>query len=178
MRVSSTVSAIVHRLVLVGAFVIALAPDGRAQQSGNVASNVASNASTSSTTETSEPKQRVAVTTRALARGTVLTADDFELRDTTLHYPLPVDAPTVAAGWVTRRAFNAGEVLREPAVEAPSVVNANSPVKVEWTDGNVSISIAGIAARNAALGERVPVRTANGRRIEATVVGPGRVRID
>lgn len=176
MRVSSTVSAIVHRLVLVGAFLIALAPEGRAQQA-NAATTSASSTSASNV-EANEPKQRVAVTTRALARGTVLTADDFELRDTTLHRPLPGDAPTVTAGWVTRRAINAGEVLREPAVEAPSVVNANSPVKVEWTDGNVSISIAGIAARNAALGERVPVRTANGRRIEATVVGPGRVRID
>jgi flagella basal body P-ring formation protein FlgA len=175
-RVSSTVSAIVHRLVLVGAFLIALAPEGRAQQAN--AATTSAPSTSASIVEANEPKQRVAVTTRALARGTVLTADDFELRDTTLHRPLPGDAPTVTAGWVTRRAFNAGEVLREPAVEAPSVVNANSPVKVEWTDGNVSISIAGIAARNAALGERVPVRTANGRRIEATVVGPGRVRID
>lgn len=177
MRVSSTISAIVHRLVLAGAFLIALAPDSRAQQSANAA-NSSANASTSATAEASEPKQRVAVTTRALARGTVLSADDFELRDTTLHYPLPVDAPTVTAGWVTRRAFNAGEVLREPAVEAPSVVNANSPVKVEWTDGNVTISIVGIASRNAALGERVPVRIASGKRIEATVIAPGRVRLD
>ena len=35
-----------------------------------------------------------------------------------------------------------------------------------------------IVTRNAALGERVTVRTALGHRIDATVIAPGRVRID
>ena len=55
---------------------------------------------------------------------------------------------------------------------------ANAAVLIEWADGNVSLTIHGIASRNGALGERIPVRSDLGKRFEATVVAPGRVRID
>ncbi|HEY4306811.1 MAG TPA: flagellar basal body P-ring formation chaperone FlgA [Gemmatimonadaceae bacterium] len=125
-----------------------------------------------------QPKVRVAVATRALVRGAVLSADDFEMRDTTVRFASPSDATPVAAGWVARRSFNAGEVLRSPAVEAPAVINANSPVLIQWSDGSVSLTVHGVAQRNGALGERIPVRSDLGKRFDATVVGPGRVRID
>jgi flagella basal body P-ring formation protein FlgA len=120
--------------------------------------------------------RRVAVATRAIARGAVLSADDFIYRDTTLRAPL--DTNQVAAGWVTRRSIMAGEVLRTPAVEPPNVINANTPVQVEYNDGGVRLTIRGTATKAGALGERVTVRTELGNRIEATVVAPGRVRID
>jgi flagella basal body P-ring formation protein FlgA len=121
---------------------------------------------------------RVAVATRTLPRGAVLGEGDFELRDTTLKYAgSQPDTTPVAAGWVTRRTINAGEILREPAVEAPAIVDANSPVLIEWRDGSVRITVAGIAARDGAMGDRIPVRTESGKRFEATVVAPGRVRI-
>lgn len=120
--------------------------------------------------------QRVPVATRMIARGAVLSAGDFEYRDTTSR--IPADTNKVAAGWVTRRTIFAGEILRAPAVEAPSLVNANSPVQVEFVDGNVTLSVIGTATRSASMGERVPVRMEFGKRIEGTVVAPGRVRID
>jgi len=122
---------------------------------------------------------RIAIATRTLPRGSVLAQGDFELRDTTLKYAgSQPDTTPVAAGWVTRRTINAGEILRSPAVEAPAVVNANSPVLIEWKDGSVSLTVNGTAARDGALGERIPVRSENGKRFEATVVAAGRVRID
>lgn len=123
-----------------------------------------------------QPMRRAAVATRALARGTVLSVDDFVFRDTTVRGP--ADTARVDAGWVTRRTINAGEVLRAPAVEPPTIVTANQPVEIEWKDHNVRLTLRGIAGRNAALGERVPVRTELGRRVDATVVAPGRVRLD
>jgi flagella basal body P-ring formation protein FlgA len=65
-----------------------------------------------------------------------------------------------------------------PAVERPAVVSANEPVDVEWADRNVMLTIRGVVTRSAALGERVTVRTDLGHRVDATVIGPGRVRID
>ncbi len=125
------------------------------------------------------PVKRVAIAARAIARGTVLSADDFVVRDTAVRViGLLPDTTPVTAGWVARRSFAAGEILRAPAVEGPSAVNANSAVQVEFVDQNVSLTLRGVAARNAAIGERVPVRTEMGKRIEATVVAPGRVRID
>jgi flagella basal body P-ring formation protein FlgA len=122
------------------------------------------------------PTRRMPIALHTIARGAVLTADDFEYRDTTTY--LAPDANQIAAGWVTRRTINTGEILHAPAVEPPTIVSANSTVVVEWVDGNVSITIRGVAARNGSLGERVPVRTELGKRIEGTVVAPGRVRID
>jgi len=120
--------------------------------------------------------QRVAVATRTLPRGTVLTANDFALRDTTVRGPR--DAMPAGEGWVTRRLIGVGEVLRMPSVERPHAVTANQPVELEWQDDNVKLTIRGIATRNAALGERITVRTDSGRRVEATVVAPGRLRLD
>jgi flagella basal body P-ring formation protein FlgA len=122
--------------------------------------------------------RRVAVATRAIARGAVLTAGDFAVRDTVIRGAISTDTNTIAAGWVTRRSIAAGEILHAPAVEAPAVVLANSAVQVEFADHNVSLTVRGIAARSGALGERVPVRTELGKRIDAVVVAPGRVRID
>lgn len=122
------------------------------------------------------PTRRAAIATRALARGTVLNSDDFVFRDTT--FIGAADTARIDAGWVTRRSFAAGEVLRTPAVEPPTIVSANQPVEIEWRDQNVRLTLRGIAARNGALGERVPVRTALGRRLDAVVVAPGRVRLD
>jgi flagella basal body P-ring formation protein FlgA len=61
------------------------------------------------------------------------------------------------------------------------VVSANSPVQVEYADGGVRLTMRGIAARNGSIGERVPVRIDTGssmRRVEGTVIAPGRIRID
>lgn len=118
----------------------------------------------------------MAFATRAIARGAVLTANDFEYRDSTSRAPL--DTNQISSGWVTRRTIAAGEVLREPAVEPPDLVSANEPVEIEWKDQNISLTMRGTATRNGALGEHVTVRTEQGKRIEATVVAAGRVRID
>jgi flagella basal body P-ring formation protein FlgA len=125
------------------------------------------------------PVRRVAVAMHAIARGAVLGADDFALRDTSIRViGMMPDTTPVSAGWVTRRAYTAGEILRTPGVEAPTAVNANTSVQVEFADKNVSLTVRGVVARNGAIGDRVPVRTEMGQRIEATVVAPGRVRID
>jgi flagella basal body P-ring formation protein FlgA len=118
---------------------------------------------------------RVAVATRTIARGTVLAAGDFVLRDTTLRGPS--DTTTVGEGWVARRLIGSGEILRMPAVERPRMINANQAVQLEWSDSNVTLVLRGIATRNAALGDRIAVRTDSGRRVEATVVAPGRLRL-
>jgi flagella basal body P-ring formation protein FlgA len=122
------------------------------------------------------PTHRIAVATRALPRGVVLLASDFELRDTTMRGT--PDTTKVVAGWTTRSSIVAGEVLRSPMVEPPVVVNANASVQVEYTDAGITLTMRGIAARNGSLGDRVPVRVDSGKRLEGTVIAPGRIRID
>lgn len=123
-------------------------------------------------------KRRIPVATHSIARGATLTANDIELRDSTLRAGAPADTNEVSPGWVTRRMINAGEVLRSPAVEPPNLVTANQPVDVEWADQNVKLTLRGIATRNAPIGSRVSIRMESGRRVDGTVIGAGRVRID
>jgi flagella basal body P-ring formation protein FlgA len=123
-------------------------------------------------------KRRVAVATHQIVRGATLTADDIELRDSTMRSGAPIDTNEVQPGWVTRRMINAGEILRAPAVEPPNLVTANQSVEVEWADGNIKLTLRGTATRNAPIGSRVTVRMESGRRVDGTVVGAGRVRID
>ena len=129
----------------------------------------------SSSAQQATPR-RVAFATRALARGAVLTADDFQVRDTTLRAPL--DTGVVAAGWITRRTIAAGEMLRQPAVQPPDLIVANEPVEIEFKDANVRLIMRGVSTRSGSLGERIVVRTEQGKRIEGVVVAAGRVRID
>jgi flagella basal body P-ring formation protein FlgA len=122
--------------------------------------------------------RRVPVATHQIARGATLTPGDIELRDSTMRSGAPIDTTGVVPGWVTRRVINAGEVLRSPAVEPPTLVTANQPVAVEWIDQNIRLTLRGTATRNAPIGSRVTVRMDSGRRLDGTVVGAGRVRID
>ena len=122
--------------------------------------------------------RRVPIASHQIARGATITADDIELRDSTMRSGASVDTNEVAPGWVTRRVINAGEILRSPAVEPPSLVTANQPVEVEWADQNIKLTLRGVATRNAPIGSRVTVRMESGRRVDGTVVGAGRVRID
>jgi flagella basal body P-ring formation protein FlgA len=122
------------------------------------------------------PTQHAAVAAHDIARGAILTADDIVYRDTVMR--APTDTNHVAPGWVTRRMVAAGELLRAPVVTPPIVLQANQQVNIEWADRNITLKLRGVATRSASLGERIIVRTEYGRRIEATVIGPGRVRID
>jgi flagella basal body P-ring formation protein FlgA len=176
-----SIGSLIRALPFVGALVVGLGSPrfAFAQSNGTRVGGGVPSQQQAMTVETPAPKQRVAVATHVIPRGTALSADDFEMRDTTLRMSgSQPDTTPVVAGWVTRRLINAGEILRSPAVEAPAIVNANAAVLIEWSDGNVSLTVHGIAARNGALGDRIPVRSDLGKRFEATVVAPGRVRID
>lgn len=113
------------------------------------------------------------VAAHALARGVVLVAGDIAYSDSLK----PVMASAVAAGWSTRRVIAAGEALVPPSVQPPQLVTPNEPVEVEWSEGNVRLTLRGTALRGGAEGERVYVRTDSGHRIDGVVIGEGRVRI-
>ena len=67
---------------------------------------------------------------------------------------------------------------RVPAVQRPAAVSPNQPVEIVWRENNVLLTVHGVATQRGALGERIAVRSDSGRRMEATVVAPGRVRIN
>jgi len=120
------------------------------------------------------------VATRDLPRGETLRAGDFTLVDTTLVWRwngVSPDTTRAIIGWVTRRPIVAGELLRVPAVAAPSAVTGGSTVSVLYQDGPVRLVLTGVATNSAPLGAAVGVRIDRARRLDGIAVAPNTVRI-
>lgn len=122
---------------------------------------------------------RVAVAARAMAAGESLTEGDWILRDTTIiwRWNTAPDTTRPAAGWVTRRAIAAGEVLKSPAVIPPPVVTSGATVTAIYQDGPVRLVLSGTATNTAAIGAPVGVRIDRTRRLDGIAVGPNTVRL-
>ena len=116
---------------------------------------------------------------RALTRGETISKNDFVVIDTVIqwHYNTPPDAVTDIAGWVTRRTYSAGDILRRPGVAEPTLIMMGSAVKVLWQDGPVRLTLSGTATNNAAMGAPVGVRIDKNRRLDGIAVGPNTVRL-
>jgi flagella basal body P-ring formation protein FlgA len=120
------------------------------------------------------------VATRDLARGSTVSAGDFRMIDTTMVWRwngVAPDTTRAIAGWVTRRAVAAGELLRAPAVMAPPVVSGGATVSVIYQDGPVRLVLTGVATNSAPLGAAVGVRIDRARRLDGIAVGPNTVRL-
>lgn len=161
------------RAAIVGAMLMGSALVLRAQAS------VASASPSSSALPRDQRRVTFAVATRALARGETLTAADMITMDTviTWRWATPPDSTRPAAGWVTRRAIAAGEVLREPAVTPPPVITAGSTVTAIWQDGSLRLVLAGTATNTAALGAPVGIRIDRSRRLDGVAAGPNLIRL-
>lgn len=122
-------------------------------------------------------ERTVPVATRALARGTSLTPDDYQFASVVVRSALR-SAAAAESGWVTRRAVSAGEPLVEPAVGPPALVTAGQPVTFVAQERSIRLTIRGTATSAGALGSRVWVRFDSGRRLRGLVIAPATVSAD
>jgi flagella basal body P-ring formation protein FlgA len=116
---------------------------------------------------------RAARAARDLPRGTMLTATD--IRWTKVDSTAP--ATEVAPGWVTRRTFREGELLRAPGVSRPDLVASGDAVDVVYARDGVTIKLQGTAVGNGAQGDAVYVKLTNRKRLRGVVAGPQFVKV-
>ena len=119
-------------------------------------------------------QDQVPVAARAIARGTVLGADDFRVEER-VQWGAPASGGVVAgAGWEARRALVPGDPLVPPSVAPPTVVHPGESVVFTWERGGVTVSVTGTAVNSARLGQPVRARV-EGRelRLEGVATGPG-----
>jgi flagellar basal body P-ring formation protein FlgA len=121
---------------------------------------------------------KVPVAARDLMRGTILSSTDIKWTDTTLtDGSTPNAAAAVAPGWVARRVIRAGEILQEPGVAKPDLVNAGDAVDVIYSVPGVAIQMHGTAVGRGSKGDEVYVRLDNRRRLRGIIAGPNTVRV-
>ena len=114
----------------------------------------------------------VVVATRALARDTVLAAGDVRLANAPTG-SVPAGAlhdSGLAVGRLLRRPVDEGQAIVVPLLAAPAVVRRGQQVSVEARTGGLTVSVAGVARRDGALGDTIEVESGtSGRIVEAVV---------
>ena len=102
----------------------------------------------------------------AIAHGTSLTAAEAGGHVT-----------TVEPGWIVRRNFRAGDVLREPGVSRPDLVSTGNAVDVVYHDEGIVVTLKGTAIGSGAEGDEVYVKLDNRRRLRGVVESANTVRV-
>lgn len=121
----------------------------------------------------------VAVASRTLQRGDVVTADDLtnDVKDVSefrLGYALTTGA---IVGKEVKFTVNKGEVFRNSALDAPLVIKRGDTVSVEAAAGEISVRTNGTAVTDGRIGQQIRVRNNQSARIvNAKVVGAGKVQ--
>jgi len=114
----------------------------------------------------------VVVTTRALARDTVLAPGDVRLAELA---PGAAQAGTLAdpadaIGRRMRRAVDEGQAITTGLIAAPTLVRRGQQVSVEASLGSLQVRMAGTALKDGVLGDIIEVESAtSGRTVEAVV---------
>ena len=124
--------------------------------------------------------QTLVVAARPIARGTILTAVDVEVV-TRLLSSTPggvLDDPDLAVGRVAIRDIAAGSTLNANQLKTPQIVKRGQSVTLTLANGPVAVRVAGTALRDGTLGERIPVRNVNSKRVvEGVILADGVVAV-
>lgn len=114
----------------------------------------------------------VVVTTRALARDTVLAPGDVRLAQLApgaAHVGTLAD-PANAIGRRLRRPVDEGQTITTGLIAAPTLVRRGQQVSVEAKAGSLKVRMAGTALKDGALGDIIDVESSSsGRKVEAVV---------
>jgi len=124
--------------------------------------------------------QDLVVAARPIARGTTLVAADVSTVTKLLpNAPAGVlESADFALGRVALRDIAAGTTLNPSQLKAPQVVRRGQPVTLSLASGPVAVRVAGTALKDGTLGERIPVRNVNSKRVvEGVVLADGVVEV-
>jgi flagella basal body P-ring formation protein FlgA len=120
----------------------------------------------------------VAVLTRAVDKGEIVSADDFTVEPRPVYEGRGALAPQSAAGKEAVRPLREGMPVRSIDLIRPQIVKRGEPVTIAVRAGALSITAQGKALASGARGDNVRVvNLATNRTLDAVVDAPGTVRI-
>ena len=122
----------------------------------------------------------LAVTSRALTKGTILGDADLYLKPfdiRRLNAPYFTD-PGELVGRSMRRSISANQVITPSQVDKRLLIRKGDLVYIEASKGNMTIRMTGTAQRDGSLGEQVPViNTRSGKTVHGYVKSQGVVSV-
>ncbi len=122
----------------------------------------------------------IVVPSHDIARGTVLAEGDLAYRNVAANGigDSVVRGMADVLGQETRRAFRAGEALRLADVKHPTMVAKGAMVTMVFDAPGISLSATGRAMNEGGAGDSITVlNPISYRQVQATVIGPGTVRV-
>jgi flagella basal body P-ring formation protein FlgA len=128
---------------------------------------------------TIQGKAQVRVARQTISARREIKASDFTLETMELsRVPARALGRFQISGMLASRRIATGRVVTRNDVKAPPVVHRGQRVRIELRQDSVSVSTAGEALADAAVGQRVSVRNlSSGRRLQGWVRGPGLVEV-
>lgn len=117
------------------------------------------------------------VTRRTVAPGRVIEMDDVAAGETDLtsNVRTPLRDPSQVLGRIARVGIGAGQAIIAEHLRSPVVVRRGAAVEVTATIGQVTVTGAGTALEDGAVGDTIRIKGSGGKLLEATVSGEGRV---
>ena len=123
-------------------------------------------------------KAELPVLARAIEKGEIVNATDFEFAERPAGEARFVLSPDEAAGKEAVRPLRAGVPVRSVDLIRPQIVRRGEPVTIAVRNGALAITAQGRALSNGARGDTVRVvSTATNRTLDGVVDAPGVVRI-
>lgn len=120
----------------------------------------------------------VPVLAHAIARGDIVTAEDFERQPRAPFLAAGIVGPADAGGREAARNLSAGAVVRPGDLVTPRLVRRGEPVTLALRSGGLVITAAGRALSSGGSGEAVRVVvTATNRTLDGIIEGSGAVRV-
>lgn len=123
---------------------------------------------------------KVTVAARDLLRGSILVATDLKLveHDIARLRRGYMEDPAHAIGKALRRNIQRGQILTAQLVTTPLAIRKGNQVTIVANSNTIQVRMQGKALSNGAAGERIQVlNKSSKRRLEATVISPGLVKI-
>lgn len=122
----------------------------------------------------------VAVSTRNLRKGDVITSADFSFKrtNTSMLNASYLDTPSTLLGKEVRRPIRSGSVIKHQDVQEADLVSKGDTVVMTVAHGALEVKSEGTALNNGHLGEQIQVRNRVSKRIvDARVTGRGTAEV-
>lgn len=124
---------------------------------------------------------KVVIADRNIKQGDAIGFDNVKKveKDVTFFNKAYLRSPEAAIGLIAKRVFARGQVIEEDLLKKPNVVKYGQPIKVEFAEKTLTLTMHGQARGAGAVGDLIPVFIPNTKTsLQARIIDQNNVRIE